>query len=123
MRKKKQKYENNIVVALSKLCFPIYDKRHNLIIHLEVNKARSNQTRLEHIAKSYHKLTPKDIESIPEGINCARLKKDPARKDTFNYYYVRKGDYRHYIKISVIFANIHSRDVFIKTIFVTKTIK
>lgn len=123
-RKKKTVYDNNLIEALKKLPFSIYDKRHNLTIYLDDDRARSNQSRFEHISNSYHKLTVKDIESIPEGIKAkSKLKKDPIRKNTYNYYFIRRGDLKHFIKVSVETDDKDKQKVKIRTIYVTSTIK
>ena len=122
-KKRKRECDENVLAALMKLKFPIYDKRHNLLVDLDNGRARSNESRFEHITRSYHKLTIEDIKTIPEGILNARLRKDSSRKNTYNYYYQRNGDKAHYIKISVIIKKGETRTAKIKTIFIVTVIK
>ncbi len=123
-RKKKTVYDNNLIDALKKLPLPIVDERHNAIVVLDDDRARSNQGRFEHISRSFHRLTQKDIESIPKGIATnSKLKKDPVRKNTLNYYFPREGDRGHYIKISVKIDKKNTHILRIKTIFITTIIK
>ena len=123
-KKKVDNYNLNLINALEKLPKIIEDKRHNLTIRLENNRARSNQSRFEHISRNFHELTVKDIESIPEGIrNCARLRKDKTRKDTYNYFFIRKRDKSHYIKVSINIVDYENRIAVVKTIFITGSIK
>lgn len=118
------KYSENLIEALNKIQFPIEDKKHNLLVYLDNNMARSNQTRLEHITSTRHRLTVKDIESIPQGIKKeSRLRKDPFKKSTFNYYFQRKSNKKEYIKISVLIDKVDKKKVTIKTIFITKHMK
>ena len=52
MRKKKcNSYDQNLINALKKIPIPIIDKKHNLMIFLENDQARSNQDRYSHIVK------------------------------------------------------------------------
>ena len=123
-KKRTKKYDPNLVEALKKLAFPIVDKRHNLIVYLDDERARSNQTRLEHIAKCGHDLTVKDIEAIPDGITkYSKLKKERNRKDSFNYYFPRKGQEMSYIQISVKIDKNDRRIAKIKTVFVARRVK
>ena len=123
-KKRSANYSQNLVDALSKLPVSIYDKRHDLTVYLDDNKARSNQSRFQHICGTRHKLTVKDIEYIPEGIQKnSALKKDKIRKNTFNYYFKRKSNTHEYIKISVSVDEKEPKNVRIKTIFITKLIK
>ena len=97
---------------------PIYDARHNFAIYFVNDKARSNQDRFEHISKNFHELTVKDIESIPEGLTTkAKLKQEKGRKDTYNYYFIRKRDKTHFVKISVKVIDWKNRVAVVKTIF------
>ena len=117
-------YSQNLIDALNKLPSPIYDERHDLTVYLDNDKARSNQTRLEHIAKVTHNLKVKDIESIPRGIKKeSRVKKDSFKKSTFNYYFPRESNKKEFIKISVLVDKNNKKKVTIKTIFVAKQMK
>ena len=125
MAKKRTKiYDSNLVEALKKLTFPIVDKRHNLTVYLDDERARSNQTRLEHIAKTAHGLSVKDIEGIPEGIiKKSRLKREKKRKNSFNYYFVSKASPGFLVQVSVNVNPEDKRTAKIKTIFLTKGVK
>lgn len=117
-------YDQRIIEALKKLPSPIYDARHNFTIYFVNDKARSNQDRFEHISKNFHELTVKDIESIPEGLTTkAKLKQEKGRKDTYNYYFIRKRDKTHFVKISVKVIDWKNRVAVVKTIFITGLIK
>ena len=62
------KYDQNIIEALEKLPKLMEDKRHGFVIEVKDDKARSNETRFQHIAKRTHELKVRDIECITEGI-------------------------------------------------------
>ena len=123
-KKKSVNYSQNLIHALNKLPSPIYDERHDVTVYLDDNKARSNQSRFQHIARNFHELKVKDIESIPLGITKQSvLKKDKKRKDTYNYYYLRKSDKRKFIKISILITDYEKRIGTVKSLFVTGTKK
>ena len=123
-RKRKTVYDQKIIEALERIPFPIFDKRHNLTVCLYDGRARSNEGRFEHISKNNHKLSVKDIEYIPEGLVMkSKLKQDPIRKNTFNYYIPRKGDIHRFIKVCVEIVDEKQRIARIKTIFITSAIK
>ena len=123
-KSRSEKNHSNLVEALKKLPFPIYDKKHNLTIYLDDDRARSNQSRFEHITKEHHQLNVRDIQSIPNLI-CTKsyLRKDKRRKETFNYYLPRSGYINHFIKISVRVTKEEPHVAKIKTIFTTSRIK
>ena len=102
-KKKPRNYNpNDLINALEKWPNPIYDKRHGYYIHLDDGRARSNQSRVQHIVKYGHDLKARDLESVPEGINqYCFYKKDPLCKNTFNYYIKRKGESKGFIKVSI----------------------
>ena len=104
-------------------CSPIIDKRHNLSIFLENDRARTNQTRIEHIINDKHDLKPKDIKRIPQEIKKCIFKKDAERKETFNIYIKRAYYSNEYIKISLEITNEKPNTGTIKTIYITKHIK
>lgn len=117
------KIDKNIIRALEKIPFPLFDYRHNILLFLKDEKARSNQSRSEHIARSFHGLTLKDIEQIPKEIMRSKLKQDPSRKGTYNYYLQRKGNKSKYIKVSIQIDKKDNRKAYIKTIYLTKVKK
>ena len=122
-KKKKTTNAQRIVEELKKLPNSIWDERHHLWIVFDDDRARSNQGRFEHIAKDSHHLTPKDIKSIPKGIEKASLKKEKGRKDTYNFFYPRKATRGELIQISVIIKRGGWLMAKVKTIFIAKKIK
>lgn len=126
MKKKSaaQKHDQKIIDALTKIDSPIYDKKHNLYVYLDNNQSRSNETRFEHIAKFGHDLKVSDINVVKEGINNYLVyKKDPVYKQTFNYYLLRRGDKKGFIKISIQIDSANPTKAWVKTIFITYRIK
>ena len=116
-------YETKMTNALKNLPNPLEDLRHNLLLYFIDNRARSNETRYEHIIKSSHGLLPKDIKYIPEGIRKAKLRKDKLRKWTYEYIFERKGNKKEFIRICI---RLDKNDMYIatvKTIFVSKNDK
>lgn len=86
MKKRKNlSYEQKLIGALKKLPNPLEDKKHNILIFIDDSRARSNQSRFEHIVDPKHKLLVSDIERIARCINASKLKTDRNRKDTFNF--------------------------------------
>ena len=100
-KRKGLSYEEKITNALKKLPNPLEDKRHNLKIYFNDDRARSNQSRFEHIVDDRHGLLTSDIEKIPRYIKTSKLKKDPERKNTFNLFIKRNNANCEYIKISL----------------------
>ena len=91
-RKRKPRVFNptHLIEAIEKWPNPMYDKKHGYYLYVE-ERARSNQTRIEHIVKYGHDLKARDLELVPNGINdYFEYKKDPIYKDTFNYYIKKK---------------------------------
>ena len=114
---------SRLIDAIRKWPNPMYDKKHGYYIYLE-GKARSNQTREEHIVKYNHALKVRDLEMVPQGIiKYFDYKKDPVYKDTFNYYIKRKGRHKGYIKVSIQLDGNDSKHAWIKTIYITYKIK
>ena len=109
--------------ALNQLPKPIVDKRHNLFIYLENDRARTNQTRIEHIFDAKHDLNIQDIKRIPREIKKCIFKKDKERKETFNVYIRRNNYSAEYIKISLDITKEEPHKGTIKTIYITKNIK
>ena len=123
-KKKGISYEQIMIDALKTIPNPIVDKRHNLFIHFINDKARSNESRFDHIIDLQHELHPSDIKHIPSKIKTAIFKKDKERKETFNYYIKRTNNNAgEYIKISVRIEQNKPQDAYVKTIFITKNIK
>lgn len=82
MSKRKPRIYNpiHLVEAIEKWPNPIYDKKHGYYIYIE-GRARSNQTRTEHIIEYGHDLKASDLKPVPEGINdYFAYKKDPVYK-------------------------------------------
>ncbi len=114
---------DSLIEAIKSLPNPMFDSKHNLEIYIEGN-ARSNQTRVEHIVQKRHDLKVRDIESVFEGIKKYYLYvKDPVYKDTFNYYIVRKGQDKGFIKVSIQIDHRNPKRAWIKTIYITYRIK
>ena len=125
MSKKKPRIYNPkpLITAIRKWPNPIVDKKHGYDIYVE-GRARSNQTREEHIVKYGHDLKVRDIELVPEGIkNYFDYKKDPIYKDTYNYYLIRKGKDKGFVKISIQIDGKNRNHAWVKTIFITYKIK
>ena len=102
---------------------PMHDKKHGYSIYME-GRARSNQTRVEHIVQYGHDLKARDLELVPNGItNYFKYKKDPVYKNTYNYYIKRGGLDKGFIKVSIRINDSDSTRAWIKTIFITYKIK
>ncbi len=123
-RKKPHVYDpTNLIAAIKKWPNPMFDKKHGYYLYLE-DKARSNQSRTEHIVKFGHDLKVRDIELVPDGINnYFQYKKDPVYKNTFNYYIKRGGQDKGLIKVSIQIDHLDTSYAWIKTIFITYNIK
>lgn len=121
--KKHITYEEKIIKALKSLPNPLKDNKHRIIIVFEDNRARSNESRFEHIAVSRHELLPSDIKQIPKRIETSALKKDKDRTNTYNIYIRRNGHIGEYIKISIEIDFRKSNVGLVKTIFITKNNK
>lgn len=116
-------YEQKLIKALKKLPNPLVDKRHNISIYFDDNRARSNQSRFEHIICSRHGLKPNDINRIPKYIKKCIFKKEIGRNDTFNIYIKRNSFNDEYIKISIEIKPEDPTKATVKTIFITENIK
>ena len=92
-KRKGLSYEEKLINSLKKLPNPLEDKRHNLKIYFNDDRARSNQSRFEHIIDDRHGLLASDIERIPRYIKQSKLKKDSERKNTFNLFIKRNSVY------------------------------
>lgn len=125
MTKRKPKYHNEkkLIEAIEKLPNPMHDKKHNLYIYIE-GRARSNESRVDHIVEYGHDLKVRDIESIVEGINNYQFYcKDPNYKQTYIYYISRKGKDKGLIKVAIRISEINHKKAWIKTIYITYKIK
>ena len=122
-KKKGVKPNQTIVELLKKIKVPIYDKTHNLNIYFK-EKSKSNETGIEHAAKSYHGLQPSDVEMLVKGISKPLLYvKDKKFKHVFNYYLKRKDDKKNAIKVSILIDVNDPHRAEILTIFITSKIK
>ena len=122
-KKKGVKPNKTIVELLQSVKVPIYDKTHNLYLYFK-EQARSNETGVEHAAKSYHGLRPSDVEMLVKNINKPLLYiRDRHHKHVFNYYLKRKDDKKNAIKISVLIDKDDPHKAEILTIFITSKIK
>lgn len=116
-------YEEKMINALNKLPNPIEDKRHGIRIIFQDDRARSNQSRYDHIIDTRHELMPNDIKRIPTGIKTSELRKDKERNNTYNLYIKRNSQKGDYIKISLNIDFNKSNEATVKTIFITKNVK
>ena len=122
-RKPRIYHPKNLITEIKKWPNPMYDKKHGYYIYVE-GRARSNQTREEHIIEYGHDLKAKDLKRIPEGIeNYFKYKKDPKYKNTYNYYIKRGGEDKGLIKVSIRISDHDSKQAWIKTVFITYNIK
>ena len=123
-KKSSEKYDHKIIEALKKLPPHIEDKRHGFVIDVEDDRARSNETRFQHIAKKEHLLKVRDIEAIPEGIkNYIKFSKSDELKDTYYYFIKRRFGDKGFIQVSVSIKNRDRKRAYIKTAFITYRIK
>ena len=116
-------YEQKLIDALEKLPNPLIDKRHNLKIYFVDNRARSNQSRFEHIVNQRHGLRPSDLERITRYIKKCIFKRDPDRVETYNIYVRRRNYSEEYIKICVRIDPSNPEIAIVKTIFITRVVK
>ena len=116
-------YEQKLIDALEKLPNPLIDKRHNLKIYFVDNRARSNQSRFEHIVNQRHGLRPSDLERITRYIKKCIFKRDPDRVETYNIYVRRRNYSEEYIKICVRIDPSDPEIAIVKTIFITRVVK
>lgn len=123
-KRKQPKIDSNLINALNKIDFPIYDKKHDLYIYAIDNRARSNESRFEHIAKSHHELKVRDIEGIPDGIeNYFKFTKSTTLKETFYYFYKRKGESKGFVQLAIKLFKNNKKKAYIKTIYIAYRIK
>ena len=114
-----------IIEEIEKMPNPFFDDVHNLTITIK-GRARSNQTRKEHIAQYGHDLKVRDIALIVDSskkIVFYKYKKDKNHKDTYNYYIKRKGEDKGFIKVSIQISKQNKKKAWVKTIFITNKIK
>jgi hypothetical protein len=113
----------HLIEAIEKWPVPIYDKKHGYYIYIE-GRARSNQTRVEHVVEYGHDLKVRDLKRVPNGIkNYFDYRKDPIYKNTYNYYIQRGGEDKGLIKVSVRISDNDPTRAWVKTIFITYKIK
>ena len=123
-KKKNLKYDQNLIEALKQLPSEIEDKRHGFVIEFKDDRARSNETRFEHIAKKSHELKVRDIKAIPEGIrNYVKFVKSNEIKNTYYYFINRKGEDRGFIEVAILLGEDNPKKARIKTIFVAHRLK
>ena len=116
-------HNQKIVKACEKIKTPIIDELRNLSIFFR-EKSRSNESGIEHIAKSYHGLDSSDIELLEDCIkNPVEHIKDRRYPNTYCYYHNRKHDKNHFIKVVVKVREENKRIGYISSIFITKKIK
>ena len=125
MAKRKPKTYNptHLIEEIEKWPNPMFDARHGYYLYVE-EKARSNQTRIEHIVQYGHDLKARDLKLVPQGIiHYFCYKKDPTYEKTYNYYIKREGKDKGFIKVSIRVSDTDSKYAWIKTIFITYRIK
>ena len=122
-KKKGLSYEEKMLNAIGKLPVPIEDIKHRIKIFFIDDRARSNQTRYEHIIEIRHELNPNDIKRVQRKINSSILKKDEDREDTYNLYIRRTNYSDEYIKISMELNYSKSNEAIVKTMYITKNLK
>ena len=122
-RRKGLSYEEKLINALRKLPSPLEDKRHNLKIYFDNNRARSNESRFEHIVNQRHGLRPGDIDRIPRYIKTCIFKKDLERTETYNIYIKRNSISKEYIKIVIKIETKEPDVAIVKTVFITTVVK
>lgn len=122
-KRKDLSYEEKMINALNNLPNPLEDKKHRIFIIFIDNRARSNESRFEHISLLRHELLPSDIRRISQQINKSIMKQDSDRKDTYNLYIKRNNYGKEFIKISLELNFKESNNAFVKTIFITKNMK
>ena len=123
-KKSDEKYDQKLIDALEKLPPTIEDKKHGFIIVVRNDKARSNETRFEHIAKKNHELKVRDIELIPEGVKkYTKFSKSMELKDTYYYYILRKGKDKGFVQLAIKLIEGETNLYYIKTIFISYRIK
>lgn len=116
--------DQNILDALKHLPKFMYDNKHHLLLCLNDNNARSNETRFEHIAKKYHELKVRDIEAIPDGINhYVKYSKSKTLKDTYSYFIKRKGNDQGFIKVDILIDINDKNKAYIKSIYISYRLK
>ena len=116
-------HEQRLIKALNELPNPIIDNKHRIKIYVEDNRARSNESRFEHIIQERHELTPLDIKKIASKINTSELKIDNERTKTYSLYIKRNTFTNDYIKVSLNLDFRKSNEATIKTIFIRKNYK
>ena len=125
MTKRKPRIYNpsHLIEAIEKWPNPMYDKKHNYYIYVE-GKARSNQTRIEHIVQNRHDLKVRDLNLVPIGINhYFDYRKDPIYKDTWNYYLIRGGKDKGFVKVSIQIDHKDHTRAWVKTVYITYRVK
>lgn len=114
---------SHLIAAIEKWPNPMHDKKHDCYVYVE-GRARSNQTRQEHIVEYGHDLKARDLELVPEGINnYITYRKDPVYKNTYNYYIKRGGQDKGFIKVSIRISDNDNKHAWVKTVFITYRIK
>ena len=122
-KKQKLTHDQKIIKACEKIKTPIIDELRNISIFFK-GQSRSNESGIEHVAKSYHGLDPSDIELLEDCIkNPKEHIKDRRYPNTYCYYHDRKHDKNHYIKVVVKVREENRKIGFISSIFITKKIK
>ena len=123
MSKKRLSHQEKVLNALRSLPVPLVDKKHGIEIYFLDSRARSNQTRFEHIGVKHHGLTAKDIHRIPKKLKDSELRIDKRLKDTYNLFIKRNKYSNEYIKIGLDLNFAISNKAKVKTIMIKKNSK
>ncbi len=116
--------DNKLLEYIKTVKSPLIDTRHNITIYLDDNRARSNQSRFEHIVRKDHRLSQSDLKRLFElFVIEGKFKKDKERKGTYNYYVSRSKRGYEFIKMSVQIDKKDPHIAKVKTIFITRNVK
>ena len=120
----KNGYDINIINALKKLPLEMLNYNGHYVVVRD--KARSNESGFEHIAKKSHGLQVRDIESIPSILlHPIYVCIDPNNKVHNNYYGTRKGKNNKGLLIKIVTKKVKNniKCEQVVTIYITKSIK
>lgn len=123
-KKKAYDIDDKLLEYIKSVKSPLLDKRHNITIYLDDNRARSNQSRFEHIVRKDHRLSINDLKRLFSEYNCtSKFRKDKKHKHTYCYYVKRNHSSNEYIKMCIYIDDEAKRIAKVKTIFITRNLK
>ena len=121
MSKHKRPFDQNLVDAINKLCWPLVN---NNGIKVFLRNSARYESGAEHIAGKLHELKVRDIKAIPEGIRSyVRFIKDKDCQETYCYFINRKGEDDGFIKVAVKLYEHDKKKAYVKSIFIVYRIK